>query len=123
MPAKRRQVGIKSTVERATSLLYDRGAILDELARLVDLVTARNHLDQASLGALIRSLYPAVKVNDETVLKVVGALGHGELKPALPVQSLLLRWLVMVYHLLENPGILGQAYGVLFNLLDTAAIR
>jgi len=29
----------------------------------------------------------------------------------------------MVYHLLENTAILSQTYGVLFNLLDTAAIR
>ncbi|KAK4212380.1 centromere protein I [Rhypophila decipiens] len=126
LPAKRRQVSVKPTVERTASALYDKGAAPDELARFVDLLTSgppRNHLDQASLGALIRSLYPAGKVDDETVLKVIGALGHGQLKPALPLQSLLLRWLVMVYHLLQNPGILGQAYGVLFNLLDTAALR
>lgn len=29
----------------------------------------------------------------------------------------------MVHHLLENAAILSQTYGVLFNLLDTAAIR
>ncbi|KAL0943647.1 mis6 domain-containing protein [Colletotrichum truncatum] len=29
----------------------------------------------------------------------------------------------MVYHIIENPAILSQAYAVLFNLLDTAAIR
>ncbi|KAK3326277.1 Mis6-domain-containing protein [Apodospora peruviana] len=111
VPAKRRQVVIKSTVERTTALLYQRGAIPDELARLVDLVTVRNYLDQASLSALIRNLYPATKVDNDAIFKVVGALGHGQLKPALPLQSLLLRWLVMVYHLLENPGILTQAYG------------
>ncbi|SPQ21101.1 4d504f6a-7a4e-4e2a-8907-bdb054c8297e [Thermothielavioides terrestris] len=123
LPAKRRQTSIKPTVERTTSILYDRGALPDELARLVDLLTVRNHLDQASLAAIVRNLYPSGKVADETVLRVVGALGHGQLKPSLPLQALFLRWLVMVYHLLENPAILSQAYGVLFNLLDTAAIR
>lgn len=29
----------------------------------------------------------------------------------------------MVYHVLEEPELLSRAYAVLFNLLDTAAIR
>ncbi|KAL2023816.1 hypothetical protein VTK56DRAFT_1083 [Thermocarpiscus australiensis] len=123
IPAKRRKASIKSTVERITSVLYDRGALPHELARLVDLLTIRNHLDQASLAAIVRNLYPSAKVSDQAVLRFIGALGHGQLKPSLPLQALFLRWLVMVYHLLENPAILSQAYGVLFNLLDTAAIR
>ncbi|GAB1315001.1 Mis6-domain-containing protein [Madurella fahalii] len=123
VPAKRRKTGIKSAVESTTSVLYDRGALPDELARLVDLLTVRNHLDQASLAAIVRNLYPSAKVSDETVLRIIGALGHGHLKPSLPLQGLFLRWLVMVYHLLENPAVLSQTYAVLFNLLDTAAIR
>lgn len=123
VPAKRRKVVIKSTVESTTSVLYDRGALPDELARLVHLLTARTHLDQASLAAIARNLYPSGKVGDEVALCFVGALGHGQLKPSLPLQALFLRWLVMVYPLLESPAILSQAYGVLFNLLDTAAIR
>jgi centromere protein I len=123
VPAKRRRTGIKSTVENTTSLLYDRGALPDELARLVDLLTVRAHLDQASLAAIVRNLYPSGKVGAEVVLRFVGALGHGQLKPSLPLQALFLRWLVMVYHLLDNPAVLSQAYAVLFNLLDTAAIR
>ncbi|KAK4250639.1 Mis6-domain-containing protein [Corynascus novoguineensis] len=123
VPAKSRQTSIKQTVENTASLLYDRGALPDELARLVDLLTIRNHLDQASLGAIIRNLYPSGKVSDEVVLRFIGALGHGKLKPSLPLQALFLRWLVMVYHLLENPAVLSQVYSVLFNLLDTAAIR
>lgn len=95
----------------------------DELARLVDLLTVPNYLDQASLAAIVRNLYPSAKVSDDTVLRFVGALGHGQLKPSLSLQSLFLRWLVMVYHLLENPAVLSQTYAVLFNLLDTAAIR
>ena len=123
VPAKRRKTPVRSTVESIASVLYDRGALPEELVRLVDLVTVRNHLDQASLGSIIRSLYPVGSVDDETVLRVVGALGHGELKPSLALQGLLLRWLIMVYHLLKNTVILSRTYSVLFNLLDTAAIR
>lgn len=123
VPTKRRLVAIKPTIEKTASLLYERGALPDELARLVDLLTVRNHLDQASLGAITRSLYPLGKVGDEVVLRLVGALGHGHLKPSFALQGLFLRWLVMVHHLLENPNILSQTYAVLFNLIDTAAIR
>ncbi|KAK4204274.1 Mis6-domain-containing protein [Triangularia verruculosa] len=122
-PAKRRQTSIKPTVEKTTSLLYDKGALPDDLIRLVDLITQHNHLDQASLSAITRNLYPLGKINDEVILRIIGALGHGHLKPSFPLQGLFLKWLVMVYHLLQNPAILSQTYGVLFNLLDTAAIR
>lgn len=59
----------------------------------------------------------------DAVLAVVGCLGVGELKPTLNVQAALLRWLVMVYHVVDSPGVLARAYPVLFNLLDVAAIR
>lgn len=95
----------------------------DDLDSLVDLVTRRNHLDQASLGAIIRNLYPAGKVSDENVLRVVGCLGLGQLKPSLAVQGLLVRWLVMVYHILESQAVLSRSYPVLFSLLYTAALR
>lgn len=93
------------------------------LGRLVDIVTLPNELDQASLGGLIRNLYPASKVPDAIVIKIVGGLGHGRFKPSYPVQCALLKWLVMVYDVLENQRILSQLYSVLFNLLDSVAIR
>lgn len=123
LPAKRRQTAIKTTVEATASLLFERGALPGELTRLVDLLTVRNHLDQASLGAIVRNLYPRGKVDDDVVLRFVAALGHGQLKPSFPLQALFLRWMVMVYHLIKSPAVLSQVYGVLFNLLDTAAIR
>ena len=103
--------------------MWAQGLVPDDLERLLDLVTLPSRLDQASRGALVRGLYPAAGVSDEAALKVVGALGYGQSKPALPLQTLLLRWLVMVYHVLENPSILSRAYPVLFSLLDTAATR
>lgn len=87
------------------------------------MVTLPNELDQASITSLIKNLYPASKIPDTIVLKVVGNLGHGTAKSPYGTQAALLKWLVMVYQLLENPGILSQLYGVMFNLIDTIAIR
>jgi centromere protein I len=80
-------------------------------------------LEQGSLAALIRNLYPASKVPDAIVIKVVGSLGHGRVKVSLTSQGLLLKWLVMVYDVLQNQSLLSQLYSVIFNLLDTTAIR
>lgn len=106
-----------------TSLAYDQGLLPDTLNELIELVTTPNLLDQASLASIVRSLYPATKVSRDVVLRVLSCFGVGKLKPSLNLQAALLRWLILVYHVLETPAVLSQAYTVLFNLLDTAAIR
>ncbi|QUC19592.1 uncharacterized protein UV8b_03833 [Ustilaginoidea virens] len=123
LPAKGRAINIKTTVASLSTLAYDNGLDSAAVDKLVDLVTTPNYLDQASLAAVVRNLYPAERVSHDVVLRVVSALGHGTLKAPLALQGALLKWLVMVYHVLETPGVLAQAYSVLFNLLDTAAIR
>jgi hypothetical protein len=72
---------------------------------------------------LIRNLYPVGKVSEAVVVKLVGSLGHGRAKPSYTVQAALLKWVVMTYDILENKLVLAQLYSVLFNLLDTIAIR
>jgi centromere protein I len=57
------------------------------------------------------------------VIKVVGSLGHGKAKASFAAQAALLKWLIMVYDFLENPRIFSRLYSILFNLLDTIAIR
>ncbi|KAK2590051.1 hypothetical protein QQS21_012267 [Conoideocrella luteorostrata] len=123
LPAKARSINIKPTVASLSSLAYENGILPSGLDGLIDLVTTPNYLDQASLAAVIRNLYPAERVSVDVVLRVVSALGHGALKASLSLQAALLKWLVMVYHVLEGPAVLAQVYSVLFNLLDTAAIR
>jgi centromere protein I len=122
-PSKTRTLDVKPVVARLVSVAYDGGLPPVALTELVDLVTSRTYLDQASLNAIVRSLYPASEVSRALILRVVGSFGHGELKPSYGIQSALLRWLVMVYHVLETPAVLSQAYPVLFNLLDTGALR
>ncbi|KAL2760482.1 hypothetical protein ACRALDRAFT_2092897, partial [Sodiomyces alcalophilus JCM 7366] len=123
VPAKQRATSIKPTVQKLASKAYEHGLLPDPLNDLIDLLTVPSHLDQASLNALVNNLYPATRLSPDAVLKVVGCLGNGEFKPPFPIQAGLLRWLIMVYHIIDGPGILSQAYPVLFNLLETAAIR
>ncbi|KAL2880963.1 hypothetical protein SGCOL_003615 [Colletotrichum sp. CLE4] len=123
LPAKRRATNIKPTVEKVASYAFENGLLPEPLSELVDLLTRPNLLDQASLNAILKNLYPATRLSSDVVLRVMGCLGHGELKPSLVLQSNILKWLIMAYHVIEKPAILSQAYAVLFNLLDTAAIR
>ncbi|KAK6834959.1 hypothetical protein PG987_009653 [Apiospora arundinis] len=124
LPAKSRGSSIKPAVETLGSACYENGVLPDDLKELIDLVTTSNgnYLDQASLNSIIRNLYPATKVASDLVIKVVACLGHGVLKPSLPIQAALLRWVIMINHVIEGSA-LSQAYPVLFNLLDTAALR
>jgi centromere protein I len=105
------------------SRAYDEGLSDASLEKLVDIITLPNELDQGSIGNLIKNLYPVGKVTDSIVIKVIGCLGHGEAKPSYASQAALLKWLIMVYDVLENQKILSQLYAVIFNLLDTIALR
>jgi centromere protein I len=122
-PSRSRVTDVKPSVASLASLAYDGGLLPPALGQLVDLITTPSHLDQASLNAILRCLYPVAAVSRSVVLQIVASLGHGELKPSLTIQAALLRWLIMVYHGLETQAVLSQAYPVLFNHLDTAAIR
>jgi len=123
LPAKRRGTSIRPTVDKFSSLAYENGIDSETLKDLITLVTSPTFLDQATLNSIIKTLYPTGRLSSDVVLKVVGCLGHGQLKPSLPIQAALLRWLVMVYHVIDNPAIFSRAYAVLFTLVDTAAIR
>lgn len=123
LPAKARSTNIKLTVANLTSTAYNRGLLPDALNELIDLATTPSHLDQASLNAIVRNLYPATRISKNVVIRVVASLGHGRLKPNLNLQVALVRWLILVYHFLEAPAVLSQTYQILFSLLDTAALR
>jgi len=122
-PAKQRAIKISSTVDLVCIEAYQNGLQSASLNKLIDLITLPNEVDQASLSNLIKNLYPASKVPEVIVVKVVGSLGHGRAKPSYSTQAALLKWLVMVYDVLEDHMILSRLYNILFNLLDTIAIR
>ncbi|KAL1901571.1 hypothetical protein Cpir12675_000440 [Ceratocystis pirilliformis] len=124
LPARQRGTSIRPTVDTIAGMAYEHGLEPEQLDMLIDVITQKNHLDQASLAALAKNLYPATaRLDSHVIVRIVAALGHGELKPSFAIQALLLKWIVMVYHVVRNANILGRAYAVLFNLLDTAAIR
>lgn len=123
LTAKARSTDIRPTVANLASVIYERGLLPDGLNELIDLITAPSHLSQASLNTLVGNLYPATRISSDVVVRIVASLGHGQLKPSLNLQAALIRWLILVYHVLESPTVLSQTYHVLFDLLDTVALR
>ena len=93
------------------------------LASTINIITQRDSLDVSLLDQLLKDLYPVQEVPDIVVVKVVGSLGPGALKPLPSLQAGLLKWLILVYDVVEHPNILSSLYGTLFNLLDTISLR
>lgn len=100
-----------------------RGLPENSLNMVIDILTAPSKLDQATIAAIVKHLYPRSKVPEDVVVKVVGCFGQGQSRPTHATQALLLRWLVMVYDVLEGHNMLSQLYGLLFNFLNMISLR
>jgi centromere protein I len=95
----------------------------DALRAVVHVVAVKTSLDQTSVTTLVKNLYPALRVPDDVVITVVGALGQGRGKPSPSTQDSLVKWLTTIHEITENPNTLSRLYGVLFGMLDMISIR
>lgn len=123
IPAKQRKTKLSGLVDTICSHAYEHGLSSDALSTTIDIITLPNHLDQGSLTTIIKNLYPTSKVSNDVVFRVVGSLGQGKGKPSAPTQTLLVKWLILVYEVLADSSILSSLYGVLFNMLDMISLR
>ena len=122
-PARQRKVNISRYVDTVCDNAFEHGLEEWALEAVVDLVSAKTELDQTSITTLIKNLYPAARVQSRVVVTVVGALGQGRNKPSPGSQALLLKWLIVILDVLEEPGVVGRLYGVLFAMLDMISLR
>ena len=102
---------------------YECGLSAHALNVVIDIVTQSNFLDQSSVTALVKGLYPAGRVSSHLVCRIVASLGNGRDKPSAATQNLLLRWVIMIYEVLESPTFVSSLYAVLFNMLDMTSLR
>ena len=86
-------------------------------------MTRKTELDQTSVTNLVKNLYPAQHVSADAVVTIVSALGQGKSKPSSATQLALVKWLITVYEIIEDPKTLSRLYGVLFGLLDMISLR
>jgi centromere protein I len=123
LPAKQRSVKVSGIIDVICRHANEEGLDEDGLRTIVQLASVKTHLDQTSVTTLIKNLYPAQRVPDDIILTVVGALGQGKGKPSPGTQESLVKWLIAVHEIIENPSILSRLYGVLFGMLDMISIR
>ena len=123
LPAKSRNSQIQPLIHSITSFAYNHGLGTAPLSVLLEIVRSPSHLDQTSITTVLKGLYPAGQVSSSLVYNIIASLGVGGSKPSPATQSLLLRWIILVYEVLEERTILTKLYSTLFNLLDVMSIR
>ncbi|KAI9718886.1 MAG: hypothetical protein M1812_003770 [Candelaria pacifica] len=122
-PAKQRKSKLADPIRVLCEYAFKEGLPAESLNKIIDIITTRNHLNQASITSIVKNLYPAAKVSSDAIVLVIGGLGQGMTKPSLPTQASLLKWLIMVYEVLEDSEVLSKLYGVMFNMLDMISLR
>lgn len=123
MPPKQRYTDAAQLVKTIASDAYETGIPQDALGRLLKILTAKNNLDQGTVTALVKNLYPQQTIASKHVTQVVCCLGPSKSKPSAATQALLVRWLILAYDFLEEKTHLGKLYAVLFNHLDMISLR
>ena len=114
---------VKPAVDEICRLANRQGLQGPSLSTLLRLLTHRSTLDQRSQLTLIKSCYPIEKVPSSCVFMIVSALGPSKRKPSSAVQEALLKWLILVFDLLEDDTVLFRLYSTLFALLDVLYLR
>ncbi|KAF2744454.1 Mis6-domain-containing protein [Sporormia fimetaria CBS 119925] len=123
VPAKRRAVKVSGIVDAVCRYAVENGLSADHLRAVVDIISKKTELDQTSITSLVKNLYPAQRVTSDVVVTIVGALGQGKGKPSPGTQNALVRWLTVVYGIIDDSSTLSRLYGVLFGMLDMLSIR
>lgn len=114
---------LKTRLETIQSHAQQHGLTTANLKRLLEVLASANALDQTTQKALIKVLYPAGQVPSRFICIVVNGLGYGSRKASVSTQQLLLKWMILVYDVLEDSSILSSLYSVFFNLLDMTSLR
>ncbi|PGH17258.1 hypothetical protein AJ80_04900 [Polytolypa hystricis UAMH7299] len=123
VPAKQRHTNVADLAKVIAEKAYESGLPLVLLGRLIDIISKAKHLDQTTITTLIKNLYPAERVPPNIVVKVICCLGPSKSKPSPATQSLLLRWIILIYEDMQEPAYLSRLYSILFNYLDMISLR
>lgn len=120
---KKKFSALKTHLEIIQSHAQQHGLRTSALKRLLEVLTSANALSITTQKELIKVLYPAELVPSHLVCIFVNGLGYGGRKASVSSQQLLLKWMILVHDILEDPTVLSSLYSVLFNLLDMTSLR
>ena len=109
-----------STINSYAQLVRQHGLSANQVEMALDALTFPGHqLDNATIKTISGVLLPRERVQATAVMQVISCLGRVKAI----VQTALLKWLVMVFPILESFRQLQQNYGVLFHFLAYVTSR
>ncbi|KAG4302862.1 hypothetical protein PCK1_000805 [Pneumocystis canis] len=112
-----------SSIKHLIFVAEKYGLDSESIHKGISMICSSHHIDQSNTITIINSMMPHEKVKQETVIRILGSLGHGRSKPNLFVQNALLKWVIMVYDYLDGYDKLSQLYGVIFHYIGFVTLR
>lgn len=123
LPPKQQDAQIQDSIEIICRYAYQSGLSIPTLTATLEIVIGSKSLSRSNRAMLIKSLYPAGEVPSRLICIAVASLGQGKQKLSVSLQQSLLKWIILVYEVLEDPSVLSRLYSVLFNMLDVTSLR
>ncbi|CAG8770925.1 11425_t:CDS:2, partial [Acaulospora morrowiae] len=117
---KSRKTLVKNRILELEKFVLWYGLEVPQLTKILEVILS-GKLDDGDTRKLVKLLIPRTKVPNMLIMKIFGSLGNKNTK--LKIQALLLRWVILIYNVLEDHSELYQLYGVLFHYLDYDTLR
>ncbi|RHZ76457.1 hypothetical protein Glove_197g85 [Diversispora epigaea] len=117
---KSRKPDLKNQIIELEKLFQWYGLEIQQLTEIIEIILSGKH-DDEDTRKFIKFLLPRTKVPIKLIIKIFGSLGDKNIK--LKIQVLLLRWIILVYNILEDHSELYKFYGVLFHYMDYDTLR
>ncbi|XP_022098673.1 centromere protein I-like isoform X2 [Acanthaster planci] len=89
------------------------------IGQLVDVAASAKFPDSIS-SRLVKSLLPSDKIPQDAMVKAISWMCTN--RPSNEIQSLLLRWMILTYDLLDGLDNLHALYGVVFHFIENDAL-
>ncbi|ORZ09055.1 Mis6-domain-containing protein [Lobosporangium transversale] len=107
------------TLNTLSSIAHSFGLSPEQLSQLLDIILI-GKIDDTTTRKLIRLLLPRQHVPEMCAIKVMGCLGR---RLAFSNQAALLRWMIVVYNVIDSRTKLQRLYGVAFHYLSYETLR
>lgn len=120
---KQQDAQIQDSIDNICGYAYQSGLSTLTLTTALEIALRSRSLSQSSRTLLINSLYPAGEVPSRLICTAVASLGPGKQKLSVSLQQSLLKWIILVHEVLEDPSVLSSLYSVFFNMLDVTSLR
>ncbi|XP_069104812.1 centromere protein I-like isoform X2 [Argopecten irradians] len=92
-----------------------KGLPAEYITILVD-AAANTYIPETVCGRLVRSLTPATVVPEQAVINAISHMCTN--KPSIKIQTLFLRWILVVYDYIDKKENLHKLYGIIFFFLE-----